>query len=383
MTRPFVRVLAGAVLLAASLFVTAPSAHKSVLSPYTFHRDVAPILRARCGSCHAAGANASPLTTYAEVKAGAIQVHDALISGRMPIWFADAQAVPFKGSTGITARELDTILTWAAGGTPEGVPVAATMPAAVATPGAPAVVLEMPKPFTLAASQREAIHEVTWPAGRLAGRWVQTADVIAGTPSIARRATIEIRSGNDRQVIAHWTPGDIPHALPGGGAFRVPNGASIVLRLHYAQPSSEAATVSDRSRVAFYVSAPREARPVGEIRLEGGGDWPFDSTQVFTQSVSAPVRLVAIRPLGGALDGRVALTLVGSDGRRTPLATLVLKPEWPRRYVFDTPIPIAAGSRIEAAVTSSYGLSLMTLTGDRGVGPKDGGPLRILIETIQ
>lgn len=383
MRRPFARILAAAMLLAAGLFVSAPSAHKSVLSPYTYHRDVAPILRARCGSCHAAGANAFPLTTYAEVKADANQVHNALISGRMPIWYAEAQAVPFKGSTGITAREMDTILTWAAGGTPEGVPVAVPAPPAVAPLGAPAVVLEMPKPFTLAASQREAIHEVAWPAGRLAGRWIQAAEVLAGTPSIARRATVEIRNGDARQVIAHWMPGDTPHALPGGGAFRVPNGASIVLRLHYAQPSSEAATISDRSRVAFHLLAPREARPVGEIRLEGGGEWPFDSTQVFSQVVSAPARIVAIRPLGGALDGRTALTLVGADGRRTPLATLVLRPEWPRRYVFDTPIPMTAGSRIEAAVTSSYGLSLMTLTGDRGVGPKDGGPLRILIETIQ
>lgn len=378
------RLIGATSVLATALLIAAPSAHKTVVSPYTYHRDVAPILRDRCGSCHVDSGNAFPLATYAEAKARAWQIQQAVLSGRMPVWYADPQAAPFKGSRAMSAKELNILTTWAAGSTPEGLPVA-TVPAPTVLPtlGEPLTVLEMQEPFTLAASQKESSREIVWPAGRLAGRWISAADVRPGSPSIVRRASVEIRSGSGRQVVALWIPGNRPQPLPGGGAFQVPRGGSIAMRIDYAQPSANPQTTSDRSRVAIHVLPLAEARPVGEIILTGDAPWRYAESHVFTQPIKFSVQLAAIRPLGGPLDGRVALTLIDPDGRRRPLASLVLRSEWPARYTFDTPVKIEAGSQIEAVATASYGASWSSLTGDRNVSPSVGGPLRIAFDIIR
>jgi hypothetical protein len=373
-----------AIALIACLAIAMPSAHKTVLSAYTYHRDVAPILQARCASCHADGGVAFPMATYAQAKAAAWPIQQAVVSGRMPIWYAEPQAVPFKGAHALSANELNILMTWGAGGQPEGarVPAHGTR-AAVSTLGAPKAILEMPEPFTLTADQREADRDIVWPAGDLEGTWIEAADVLPGAGSIVRRASVAIRSADGEQIVSDWIPGDAPQALPGGAAFKVPDGSSIVVRIHYQQVADRARAVADRSRVALYGLAPAAAHAVSEITVAGGGDWPFERTQVFTQDVDAPVRIVAVRPISGPTDGRVALTIVHPDGRRVPLARLGLRPEWPRRYIFATPVAVAAGSRIEAAVTPSFGVALASLTGDRGVGHASGGSLRVVLETIR
>ena len=372
-----------AIALAISVWTAVPSAHKTVVSRYTFHHDVLPILKARCAACHADGAVAFPLATYPQVKSASWQIQQALVSGRMPVWDAEPLAVPFEGSRAMSAKELDILMTWAAGSAPEGAPVAVPVPHATPAALSATTTLDMPEPFTLAADRREADNEVAWPADQLAGQWIKAADVVPGDPRVVRRASVMIRSGAGDQVVSLWIPGDEPQALSGGGAFQVPPGAVIVLSIHYQQPSENPITTTDRSRVRLYAASPATAHAVRSITIEGAGDWPYGATRVFTQVFDAPVRIAALRPVSGPIDSRAALALIGPDGRRVPLARLVLRPEWPRRYVFDRPIAVAAGSRIEAAVTASYGVAWATLTDDRGVGPIEGSIFRLVLESIR
>jgi len=368
--------------LALSALAAVASAHKTVVSPYTFHRDVLPILEARCAVCHADGGIAFPLATYAQATAAKWPIQQALISGRMPVWDGDSQTVPFKGSRAISAKDLNILMTWAAGSTPEGLPADVSRRRPRVETFGPSTTLEMPEPFTLAADRQEADREVTWPAGTLEGTWIATADVVPGSPSIVRHAGVVIRSAAGEQIVRLWIPGDTPQPLAGGGAFRVPSGASIVLRIHYQRPAGTSIEVTDRSRVRLYPVAPAIARPVGEFSVEGSGTWPYGTTLVFMRPVDAPLRIAAIRPVSGPIDGRVAVTVITPTGDRVPLARVVLRPEWPRRYAFITPIAVRAGSRIEAAVTASYGVAMATLTGERPVGPSDGGPFRFVLETV-
>ena len=95
-------------------------AHQTVVSQYTFARDVAPILAARCGGCHVDGGTASPLTRYQDVKAKSWRIQQELLSRRMPPWYAEPGVSAFAGSESLTPNEFDVLMTWAAGGTPEG-----------------------------------------------------------------------------------------------------------------------------------------------------------------------------------------------------------------------------------------------------------------------
>ena len=174
-----------ALALAAGLGAATLLAHKTVVSAYTFHHDVEPILQARCAACHRDGGIAFPIATYTQARAVAWQIQQSLISERMPVWYADPQAAPFKGSRAIAANELNVLMTWAAGSTPEGVPGPAPAQHAAASPlGAPRAILEMPESFTLAADQQKADREIVWPAGNLEGTWLQAAELLPGSPSI-------------------------------------------------------------------------------------------------------------------------------------------------------------------------------------------------------
>jgi hypothetical protein len=111
-------VLAAAVLTAGR---TAVQAHKTVVSKYTFNRDVRPILERRCVQCHATG-SALPLHTYADVKTQSWPLRQTLIAGRMPPYYAEPGEVALKDPQTLSPRELDVLMTWASGGTPEGTP---------------------------------------------------------------------------------------------------------------------------------------------------------------------------------------------------------------------------------------------------------------------
>src|SRR5437868_11763145 len=125
---------AGSVVAAAVICGgTGALAHKTVVSPYTFHRDVLPIIQQRCAQCHFGGGIAQTLLTYEAARAQSFRIVQAVASGRMPPSYADSGLAAIKEQHMITARELDVLLTWAAGGAPEGERVAGR-PSAVSRP---------------------------------------------------------------------------------------------------------------------------------------------------------------------------------------------------------------------------------------------------------
>lgn len=90
----------------------------------TFARDVAPIVHARCVSCHRAGEVAPfPLTTCAEVAAHTPMIVEMISAGIMPPWMPAANdAHPFLGDRRLTKQEIETITAWAEGGCEPGDP---------------------------------------------------------------------------------------------------------------------------------------------------------------------------------------------------------------------------------------------------------------------
>src|SRR5207237_2469978 len=112
-----------------------------------------------------------------------------------------------KDPQAITARELDVLLTWVVGGSPEGaVPSPPASGPAPRAPNEPDLVIPMPQPFTLDAQMLEADREVVLPSAAVRGKWIRAVDLIPGAPSIVRRASVAIRTENREQVIGLWVP---------------------------------------------------------------------------------------------------------------------------------------------------------------------------------
>jgi hypothetical protein len=344
-------------------------AHPTATSPYTFSRDILPILEARCGRCHSDESPAQePLLNYQSARRSIWPMRQVLLRGHMPPWFAEGA---FKAPAPMTARELNILMTWTAGGAPEG-PTAPRRPAAMPSwaLGPPDVIVPMPSAFAFAGNQDDRVHEVQLPSAKIGGRMIRAVDLLPGTPAIVRSAEIIARSGTEEQVLGVWQPGESPALLEANAAFRVPANASLVLRTRYRRHYGDPA--EDLSRVGIYF-AKGATSTVRTLEFSPDGSRPE------IRPLQRRVRAVAIRPISGPPGTQVRLTVIAPDGSRKELARLEIQNHWGRRYVFVTPVILAAGNRIEASVIPSDGPLWTSFSGEL-TGPE--GPIRLALEFV-
>jgi hypothetical protein len=325
-------------------------AHQTVVSRFTFHRDVQPILERRCAGCHVSGGAAStPLLRYEDARVATWPMRQTVTAGTMPPWFGESGLAALKDPQALTAQELNVLMTWAAGGAPEGAAVATPTVSPAPIP-APDVVISMPEPFIYSVAD-PVEHEVVLPAEAVRGKWIRAVNVIPGTPSIVRGANVVVRSAAGEQTLGVWVPGDPVLPLEGGGAVFVPSDGSLRVRIRYVRRRGDVveAPVEDRSAVAVYFADGADATPVVTLELSGPS-YRLDRT----------VRAVALEPVAGPVHATINYVVTSPGGARTPLLRVQNQPEWRRRYVFVAPVPLEAGSRIETRVEpSEAGLWLM------------------------
>ena len=87
----------------------------------TYAKDIAPILRANCVSCHRPGESGPfPLLTYEDAKKRARLIAEVTARRFMPPWLPQPGYGDFEGARRLTDAEIKTIAEWAAAGAPEG-----------------------------------------------------------------------------------------------------------------------------------------------------------------------------------------------------------------------------------------------------------------------
>src|SRR5256885_6681797 len=79
----------------------------------TFTKDVAPILHAKCVSCHRAGEVAPmALLTYEDARPWARSIKAKVIARQMPPWFADPHVGSFANDPRLSDAQIATIAAW-------------------------------------------------------------------------------------------------------------------------------------------------------------------------------------------------------------------------------------------------------------------------------
>src|SRR5689334_1860367 len=87
----------------------------------TFYKDVAPLFQKHCQECHRAGEAAPmPLLTYSEVRPWAKAIKQAVLSHKMPPWYADPHVGKWANDRSLSQAEIDTLVSWVDGGAKEG-----------------------------------------------------------------------------------------------------------------------------------------------------------------------------------------------------------------------------------------------------------------------
>ena len=302
------------------------------------------------------------LMTYDDAFPWAESIRAELVAAHMPPWNADEGYGEIKRAHTLSPKELDVILTWATGGNPRGA-LDQKLPAVELKNdwkiGPPDLALKMPAEFTLAADKMEDWQEFTLPTGTAEARWVRAVDLLPGTPSIVRSATIFVKGGGARtaaaapapeQVLALWLPGQ---DLAAERRRRVPAaGRRANRRAHPLQEdvAVRGQAVTDRStdRPVFHRRArsPQEllSLPIDSPAAASGG---ADQTVRFSRTLAEDVQALALSP--DNVPGNISLQVeaVKPDGSRVPMIRLNTRADWDRRYWFEKPMTLPRGTRVE------------------------------------
>jgi hypothetical protein len=243
-----------ALLAVALLFAQPGEAHKGITSKFTYNAEVYPIFLNRCGRCHVeGGVGPMSLLTYEEAFPWAESLRTELLaasSGEAPDFIKAAHRQ-------ISARELDIILDWATGGTPEG--DKANTPPQVAHSnnwgrGTPNMTIAMPEPFEMPADTFETTQEFVLPIPLDLPHSASQLDLLPGNAAIVRSAAISIRSKDGQiRALGTWFPRQTPTPLALKPVARLEPGSELIARIHYRKTwKFEGKAMSDRSTIGFY-----------------------------------------------------------------------------------------------------------------------------------
>jgi hypothetical protein len=250
------RVAASLSVLVVLMLARAGNAHEGVTSKFTYNADVYPVFLKRCGHCHTdGGVGPMSLLKYED----AFPWAESLRAEMLAATTGDPHDFVKAAHRQISARELDVVLDWATGGTPEGdkaqTPPLASLQVEWAD-GQPDVIVAMPDPYHMNITAIEETHESALPIPLTSVVTIDRLDLLPGNPAIVRSAVLSLRlPDGTARVLGTWMPRQVPASINVKPPARVDPGSQIVARLHYKKTwKYEGQPMTDLSHVGLYLA---------------------------------------------------------------------------------------------------------------------------------
>lgn len=346
----------------------------ALTAPPSYTRDVAPILAAHCVDCHRDGAAAPfALDSYEDAARRARMLALLAQDGSMPPWKPEPGYGHFLDARGLRNEEIERLSAWALAGAPRGpqedTPPARSFPVGW-TFGAPDVVIEMPEAFAIPADGEDVYRAFVIPS-ELGARDVVGFEFRPGAPGAVHHALFFLdTSGVARKrdqadpepgyaafggvgfvpagSLGGYAPGAAPVMLPEGLARQLPEGADIVLQIHY-HPSGKAE--SDRSQLALYFAdEPVERHLRGLIVGTRDIDIPAgeaDYRRSVELELPVDVQLIGVTPHMHYLGREMSVEAELPDGSLVPLIRVgAWDFRWQGQYLYAEEISLPAGTRL-------------------------------------
>src|SRR5579864_4374058 len=165
------------IAVAVAFAVSALAANTNNTSSITFNKEVLPILQKRCQDCHRPG-EAAPMSllNYQDVRPWAKSIRQAVVTKKMPPWFADSHYGKFSNDRSLSQTEIDTLVAWADSGAKEGDAKDAPKPVDWVEGwriGKPDMVISMPIAFNIPASGTIDYQYILIPTGFKEEKYIQ------------------------------------------------------------------------------------------------------------------------------------------------------------------------------------------------------------------
>jgi hypothetical protein len=355
-------------LASAAAFAAAP----------TFNRDVLPILQQNCQQCHRPGEIAPmSLLTYQDARPWAKAIKAAVVSQKMPPWFADPKIGHFANDKRLSAAQIQTLAAWADSGAPEG--DVKDRPAPLKFQDGwnlkPDLVIEMPNAFKLPATGTIDYQYILVKGNITEDLWVKEAEMRPSNNAVLHHGKVWVRPPG-----SHWmenaTPG-VPYSSgmgrnsvfegndiigkfnPGlgaqtfdidGSAKLIPKGSDFVFELHY---TATGKPESDVSRVGLVL-----AKNAPEMRYYTSPGTPAatnlvippneGNVEVASESTVGVdgLKLVYIQPHAHLRGKDFEITLVYPTGEKETVFRGKFDFNWQLGYDLAKPIVLPKGTKI-------------------------------------
>jgi tetratricopeptide (TPR) repeat protein/mono/diheme cytochrome c family protein len=347
----------------------------------TFNRDIAPIIFSNCSTCHRPGESGPfSLLTYDDVVAHRRQIVDVTQSRYMPPWPPEPGHLPFHSERRLSDEQLTKIAKWVQAGVVEGDP--ADLPA---TPkftsgwqlGEPDLVLEMERPYTVAAGGGDVFRNFVIPVSLPKDRYVAAYEFRPGNPRAVHHADIrtdptggmrELDTMDDEPgfdglldasatppggVFLGWTPGRVPTPPDPKISWPLRNGVDLIFQLHL-QPTGKPESVQSSIGLYFADQAPEQIPYTISLGCRNI-DIPSDvDDYTIERSYKLPVdaHVLSIYPHAHYLGKHIQAWATFPDGKKKTLIEIKdWNFNWQDQYTFREPLYLPAGTEIALRYT--------------------------------
>ena len=322
------------------------AAHEGNPSRYNYKRHLRPIFVTHCGGCHhTGGVGPMSLLDYQSAVPWANAIKMQVLGEQMPPWLPADGIGSFQHARSLSPEEVDMIIDWVVGSTPEGDPLtAAELEASTFSGGwqmeEPDLVLAPVDAIVIGEDEYELTECLVLPTGLDGPRTVSELEVKPGLPTLLRRATIGLGdSCASASLLATWLPGQGSVAL----AHVLPKGADLAVEILYVKAwEDEGKRFTDRSEIG--------------LRFEGGAT-PVQSLRISSSihTIDEDIELVALFPDPVDVNGSLRIEVVTPNGVVAPI--LVIEryvARWREKYVLTDPLRLPSGSELRLSQPAAW-----------------------------
>jgi hypothetical protein len=261
-------------LLACAAGITALAASNTP----TFTKDVLPVFQKNCQGCHRPGEVAPmSLLTYQDARPWAKAIKQAVVTRKMPPWFADPVSVHFSNDRTLSPQDINTIVSWVDGGAPEGDPKDAPAPVTFQNGWniKPDMIVEMPNEFHLPATGTINYQYIRVKGNFPEDVWVEAAEMRPSNSAVLHHGKVWVippgskwmanaqygvpyegkeaggnEPGDGNDILGKFNPGLGPQRFDvvDGAAKLIPKGSDLVFELHYTAVGKPA---TDKSKLGI------------------------------------------------------------------------------------------------------------------------------------
>ncbi len=357
----------------------------------TFNKNVAGILQKNCQECHRPGEiGPMSLLSYQEARPWAKAIKQAVVTKKMPPWFADPAYGHFSNDRRLSDADLKTLVAWVDAGAPEGDAKDKPKPAQWLEGwniGKPDYVVEMPIEYKVPATGIIDYTYIIVPSGFTEDKWVQAAELRPSNRAVVHHANVSVRPPGSRtyrdypigvffvpsksrastapaaataaanvatlsdDYLVGYTPGKQAINLTSNEARLIPAGSDFVFQMHYT-PNGK--VLNDRTKVGIiFAKQPPEKRVSRVVAANAtfvippmDPDYHVDGAI----TLATDAEIVSIKPHMHLRGKWMEVRAVYPTGEKE---TLLRVPHydfsWQMDYIPVKPIVVPKGTRLEVS----------------------------------